>query len=77
MSSLVYDLRRRQMLLVEGVPMPAARDTVTRPVRIFRWTDSLWIPVGHDDRSRGSETQPPGIRRAAVHAYHAGAWRTG
>lgn len=39
-SSLVYDTRRRVMLLVDGTTI--GRDTVTRPMRIWRWTRDAW-----------------------------------
>lgn len=39
-SSLVYDTRRRVMLLVDGTTIGG--DTVTRPMRVWRWTRDAW-----------------------------------
>jgi hypothetical protein len=39
-SSLAYDGRRRTMLLVDGTMI--GRDTVLRPMRIWRWTQAAW-----------------------------------
>jgi hypothetical protein len=42
-SSLVYDSRRRSVLLVEGTTV--GNDTVMRPTRLWRWTRDAWVLV--------------------------------
>src|SRR5688572_4191370 len=63
-NSLVYDARRRAMLLVDGTPEIPPADT--RRLRLWRWSNDSWVLVDSSGPRRGGWDQAVYDERRAV-----------